>query len=626
MLDVRRLQGALGGRRAAARSRPRPTALRLTQSAVSQHVAALEREVGLPLVERGTRPVELTEAGHALTGTRPGSSPGSTAPSRSSARSPAGATGGCASAASRPRSPRSCRAAFARFRRRHPDVTLTVVDDHLQRLLPRLEAGELDLALIYDHEALPEIARARPRADARCSTTPSGPCCPRATGSPAGAARSSLADLAGEPWIGGAPASAWYRIVRHACRRGRLRAAGRLRVRRLRRGPGARRRRARRRGHPGPRRRAPAAGGRGARARRGRARAPHLAPRGRATAIAAPPSARCSRACARRRARRSARCSARPTSLGDQLELPRLVAQRPQVDALAAGLGVAREELGAVLRRDRRRPAREARRDLASGAEPGRRRARDRPRPDPSRPRSTSSRARSGSRPAPARAPRARAPGRAGVGEALRRRVVGGGEPAVARPRDAREAGARAPASDPQRDAALPAGRARARRRAERVVARLLGQRLAPEQRSQHGDRLVESLPALLERDADGVVVALARSPGPTAATSRPSERTSIAASALASGNRAAQDGERHRRRQRHLARALDHARERRRPVEPGRLEDEMVVGRDRGEPAVSRGVDGVAASRSKRTAAPRRTASAADGRRAPPADYPATV
>ena len=48
--------------------------------------------------------------------------------------------------------------AFAHFRRLHADVTLTVVDDHLQRLIPRVEAGELDLALIYDHEALPEIA------------------------------------------------------------------------------------------------------------------------------------------------------------------------------------------------------------------------------------------------------------------------------------------------------------------------------------------------------------------------------------------------------------------------------------------------------------------------------------
>ena len=54
MLDVRRLRvlaevAARGSFSAAA------DALQLTQSAVSQHVAALEREVGLPLVERGTR-------------------------------------------------------------------------------------------------------------------------------------------------------------------------------------------------------------------------------------------------------------------------------------------------------------------------------------------------------------------------------------------------------------------------------------------------------------------------------------------------------------------------------------------------------------------------------------------
>ena len=40
--------------------------LGMTQSAVSQHIASLEREAGLQLVERGTRPLELTEAGAAL--------------------------------------------------------------------------------------------------------------------------------------------------------------------------------------------------------------------------------------------------------------------------------------------------------------------------------------------------------------------------------------------------------------------------------------------------------------------------------------------------------------------------------------------------------------------------------
>src|SRR6185503_15209665 len=66
MLDVRRLRvlsevARRGSFSAAA------DALSLTQSAVSQHVAALEREVRMTLVERGMRPVELTEAGHALT-------------------------------------------------------------------------------------------------------------------------------------------------------------------------------------------------------------------------------------------------------------------------------------------------------------------------------------------------------------------------------------------------------------------------------------------------------------------------------------------------------------------------------------------------------------------------------
>src|SRR5918912_229533 len=65
MLDVRRLKvlrevAARGSFSAAAE------ALNFTQSAVSQHVAALERETGTQLVERGARGVRLTEAGRVL--------------------------------------------------------------------------------------------------------------------------------------------------------------------------------------------------------------------------------------------------------------------------------------------------------------------------------------------------------------------------------------------------------------------------------------------------------------------------------------------------------------------------------------------------------------------------------
>ena len=66
MLDVRRRLRALflvaqeGSFSAAA------GVMGMTQSAVSQHIAALEKEVGSAVLQRGSRPVELTEVGAAL--------------------------------------------------------------------------------------------------------------------------------------------------------------------------------------------------------------------------------------------------------------------------------------------------------------------------------------------------------------------------------------------------------------------------------------------------------------------------------------------------------------------------------------------------------------------------------
>jgi molybdate transport repressor ModE-like protein len=65
MLDVRRMKvlrevAARGSFSAAAES------LSFTQSAISQQVAALERETGATLLERGSRGVRLTDAGRAL--------------------------------------------------------------------------------------------------------------------------------------------------------------------------------------------------------------------------------------------------------------------------------------------------------------------------------------------------------------------------------------------------------------------------------------------------------------------------------------------------------------------------------------------------------------------------------
>ena len=94
-------------------------------------------------------------------------------------------------------------------------MTLTVVDDHLQRLLPRLGRGELDLAMIYRHEAL------SPDGGYDCAVLledefrvvlPAGHRLVRRS------RPLELAQLEAEPWIGGAPDSAWYRIASHHCR------------------------------------------------------------------------------------------------------------------------------------------------------------------------------------------------------------------------------------------------------------------------------------------------------------------------------------------------------------------------------------------------------------------------
>ena len=149
----------------------------------------------------------------------------------------------------------------------------------------------------------------------------------------------------------------------------------------------------------------------------------------------------------------------------DQLELPRLVAQRPQVDALAAGLGVAREELGAVLRGTDA----DLRAKLVGispqerGQDVGEHAIALRPilrHPGPHRRERVGEAVR-----VPARVLERACQRGAGGGEALRRRVVGGGEPAVTRPRDASEARRSSPSF--RSTAGCPAGPARARRRTD---------------------------------------------------------------------------------------------------------------------------------------------------------------
>src|SRR5919199_1845312 len=146
MLDVRRLRvlrevAARGSFSAAAE------ALTYTQSAVSQQIAALEREAGTTLVDRSARGVRLTDAGRALV-EHADVILARLADAEAELEAIAGLRGGRLRLASFPSAGATIMPeAIARFRDRHPGVELTLEPAEPEQSLAKLRTGEVDLAL-----------------------------------------------------------------------------------------------------------------------------------------------------------------------------------------------------------------------------------------------------------------------------------------------------------------------------------------------------------------------------------------------------------------------------------------------------------------------------------------------
>src|ERR1700731_4106895 len=149
MLDVRRLKvlkevADQGSFSAAA------DALSYTQSAVSQQIAALEAEAGIALLERHPRGVSLTAAGQTLVGHAEGILARLDA-AEAALAAIAGLRGGRLRMASFPTAGAALMPlAIATFRERYPDVELTLSEAEPEQAVPRLLAGELDLALLFE--------------------------------------------------------------------------------------------------------------------------------------------------------------------------------------------------------------------------------------------------------------------------------------------------------------------------------------------------------------------------------------------------------------------------------------------------------------------------------------------
>jgi molybdate transport repressor ModE-like protein len=154
MLDVKRLrilrEVAQRGSFSAAADE-----LYLSQSAVSQQIATLEREVGMKLLDRTREGPKLTEAGRVLVSHSDAAIARLEEAERELAAI-AGLEGGELRLASFPSASATLLTeAVSIFHERHPKVRLSIADAEPEESLPRLRGGELDLALSFDYPTVP---------------------------------------------------------------------------------------------------------------------------------------------------------------------------------------------------------------------------------------------------------------------------------------------------------------------------------------------------------------------------------------------------------------------------------------------------------------------------------------
>jgi DNA-binding transcriptional LysR family regulator len=125
-------------------------ALSYTQSAVSQAIATLEAETGATLVERDRRGIRPTAAGAALVDHVDGILARLDA-AQADLDTILGIRGGKLQMASFPTAGATLMPpAIAEFRLQHPDVELSLIEGEPEEIAPRLAAGELDLALLFE--------------------------------------------------------------------------------------------------------------------------------------------------------------------------------------------------------------------------------------------------------------------------------------------------------------------------------------------------------------------------------------------------------------------------------------------------------------------------------------------
>jgi molybdate transport repressor ModE-like protein len=192
-------------------------ALYLSQSAVSQQVATLEREVGLSLLERTGNGAKLTDAGEALVN-HAEAAIARLQQAEHEVAAIAGLEGGELRIASFPTASVGLLTdGLAEFNHHHPNVGLSVTEAEPADSLPMLRAAEIDLAIVFDYTSLPDADHDRDIDRTHLLTEAMHLALPR-NHPLAGAERVRLADLADASWLCGVRPSSCAEAILQACR------------------------------------------------------------------------------------------------------------------------------------------------------------------------------------------------------------------------------------------------------------------------------------------------------------------------------------------------------------------------------------------------------------------------
>ncbi|MEV7623704.1 LysR family transcriptional regulator [Actinoplanes sp. NPDC089786] len=156
MIDVRRLQILAEVARHGSFNRA-AAELRLTPSAVSQRISALERAVGSAVVERSTRGVELTEAGRLLVASAEAVTAELSRTRKELDRLAHARTDRMTVATFTSGGQRLLPAALRRLAAERPGVEFTVLEQEPEDSLPQVRSGAADLALVYHFDGPPPV-------------------------------------------------------------------------------------------------------------------------------------------------------------------------------------------------------------------------------------------------------------------------------------------------------------------------------------------------------------------------------------------------------------------------------------------------------------------------------------